>query len=229
VLAPAIPHPRHAAGRLLGRVRRRSGPRGPRLAVCAALLAAAVVVGGDLGGLLAVFVLIVVVDALLPMPGARWTDADDHFRRQVRRVRRERRARRLRGLAPERLDVVDDRTGWASQAERRALGVRPIAVASLTATVEAAKAREFDRRLRPDRAAPEHWKRLWIAHAHGLSLPPVSVYRVGDVHVLRDGHHRASVARDLGEETIDADVVELLVPAGASGFGEPGRRAPSRQ
>jgi hypothetical protein len=35
-------------------------------------------------------------------------------------------------------------------------------------------------------------------------MPPISVYRVGDLHFVRDGHHRVSVARALGAATIDA-------------------------
>jgi hypothetical protein len=38
------------------------------------------------------------------------------------------------------------------------------------------------------------------------------VYRVGAEHVVRDGHHRVAVARDRGQATIDADVVELRRP-----------------
>ena len=29
-------------------------------------------------------------------------------------------------------------------------------------------------------------------------MPPISVYRVGDLHFVRDGHHRVSVARAQG-------------------------------
>jgi ParB-like chromosome segregation protein Spo0J len=37
-------------------------------------------------------------------------------------------------------------------------------------------------------------------------LPPISVVRVGDGYAVRDGHHRVSVARARGAETIDATV-----------------------
>ena len=48
-----------------------------------------------------------------------------------------------------------------------------------------------------------------MAEARGLELPPVSVYRIGGRHILRDGHHRVSVARDHGRTEVEADVVEL--------------------
>ncbi len=41
-------------------------------------------------------------------------------------------------------------------------------------------------------------------------MPPITVYRVGERHFVRDGHHRVSVAIDLGSLTIDAEVVELV-------------------
>jgi hypothetical protein len=162
-----------------------------------------------LGVLLGIVAMLLLLDAVVPMPPGTRTQADDRFRALVRRRRRASRMARLRGVAPETLDVLDDRAGWAATAERRTLGVQSIAIASVTATVEELKARAFDRAFRPDAASSEHWKRLWLAQAHGATLPPISVYRVGAEHVVRDGHHRISVARDHGLLTIEADVVEL--------------------
>ena len=94
----------------------------------------------------------------------------------------------------------------------RHLGVQSIELDSVTGTVEDLKARVFDRAFRPDASALEHWRRLWLAESHGAALPPISVYRVGDRHVVCDGHHRISVARDHGLATIEAEVVELRRP-----------------
>jgi hypothetical protein len=184
----------------------RTGPRGP---LALALAAAAAVVGGTGAVLFALMALMLLLDAVMPMPGVTRPEADARFRAIVRRRRRAERARRLRGLAPERLDVLDDRNGWASTAARRPLGVQVIPIDSVTGTLEPFKAHTFDRAFRPDRSAAEHWKRLWLAQAHGASLPPISVYRVDARHVVRDGHHRLSVARDHGLSAIEADVVEL--------------------
>ena len=118
----------------------------------------------------------------------------------------------MRGLGPERLALLEDRHGWAAVAEHRDLGIEPIAVLTITGTVESARADVFDASFRPHAADAEHWKRLWLAAAHGARLPPISVYRVGEVHYVRDGHHRVSVARDLGHATIDAEVIELVPP-----------------
>ncbi len=40
-------------------------------------------------------------------------------------------------------------------------------------------------------------------------LPPIEVYKVGDVYFVRDGNHRVSVARALGNKSIQAHVWEL--------------------
>jgi hypothetical protein len=37
-------------------------------------------------------------------------------------------------------------------------------------------------------------------------LPPVVLVQVGDVYFVRDGHHRISVARALGQLDIEAEV-----------------------
>jgi hypothetical protein len=41
------------------------------------------------------------------------------------------------------------------------------------------------------------------------------VYRFCEAHFVRDGHHRVSVARELGRDEIDAQVVEVLTRVGA--------------
>jgi len=180
-----------------------------RLSGGAALMAAAVVVRGTGGVLLGIVATLLLLDAVVPMPAGTRSEADDRFRALVRRRRRARRIARLRRRTPACLDVLDDGAGWAASAERRALGVQSIAIDSVTGTAEAFKARAFDRAFRPEADSREHWKRLWLAQANGATLPPISVYRLGDRHVVRDGHHRISVARDHGLLTIDADVVEL--------------------
>ena len=51
----------------------------------------------------------------------------------------------------------------------------------------------------------------------GESIPPIDVYRVGEMHFVHDGHHRVSIALATGQQTIDAYVTEALTvfPAGA--------------
>jgi hypothetical protein len=193
-------------------LRRRSALHGWRLGLCVVLVGSAVAFRGSIGVLLAVMALMLVLDSVIPVPRPPWAAADDRFGRAVRERRHAHRMRRLRGRSPEQLAIFDDGDGWASIATRRELGVRSIPIDSITGTVERSKAQVFDRSFRPDRSASERWKSLWMAHARGQPLPPISVYRIADEHILRDGHHRVSVMRDHGSHTIEAEVVELVRP-----------------
>jgi hypothetical protein len=46
-------------------------------------------------------------------------------------------------------------------------------------------------------------------------MPPIAVYRIGDIHFVRDGHHRVAGARAQGRDTIEALVVEVATRVGA--------------
>jgi len=53
------------------------------------------------------------------------------------------------------------------------------------------------------------WQSIDEAHIQQITLPPISVYKLGDYYFVRDGNHRVSVAKSQGVEFIDAEVVEL--------------------
>ena len=38
-------------------------------------------------------------------------------------------------------------------------------------------------------------------------MPPIDVFRIGDLYFVQDGHHRVSVARALGDTDINAHVM----------------------
>ena len=72
------------------------------------------------------------------------------------------------------------------------------------------RAVDFDRGLRPTSARlRSRWERIAAAQRRGEALPPVSLYKIGDLYFVRDGHHRVSVAKSLGRNDIDAYVVEV--------------------
>lgn len=68
--------------------------------------------------------------------------------------------------------------------------------------------RDFDRDFRPlhDRTR-ERWLRVAVAYQRGASLPPVELIQLGDFYFVRDGHHRISAARALGQGYIEAEVI----------------------
>jgi hypothetical protein len=66
---------------------------------------------------------------------------------------------------------------------------------------------DFDRNFYP---LQDHLKSRWLrvatARQLGQALPPVELIQVGDIYFVRDGHHRISVARALGQLEINAEV-----------------------
>jgi len=78
--------------------------------------------------------------------------------------------------------------------------------------------RDFDHLFLPTQSHTEdRWRRINRAWYQEIDLPPVMLYKVGEVYFVVDGNHRVSVARDRGQTFIDAEVreVESRVPVTA--------------
>ncbi|MGZ7013789.1 MAG: chromosome partitioning protein ParB, partial [Acidimicrobiales bacterium] len=90
----------------------------------------------------------------------------------------------------------------------RSLGLETIKLKTIVGTVDSG--RDFDRRFRPTSSrVRERWEKLALAQRKGASVPPIDVYRVGELHFVRDGHHRVSIAMATGQKKIDAYVTEV--------------------
>jgi uncharacterized ParB-like nuclease family protein len=79
------------------------------------------------------------------------------------------------------------------------------------------RARDFDATFLPlNPRLRERWSHVEALMLRGVELPPIEVYKVADLYFVRDGHHRVSVARRLGQESILANVIEVRtrVPLG---------------
>jgi hypothetical protein len=161
------------------------------------------------------------LDRLLLKLGASSLEAEHAYTRLSRERSRASLERWLRKRSTDSDDLayLPEDTGWVALARRRSLGVESIPVASIVGTVDAHKAATFDREFRPPDFSRGRWTLLFRAARRGAQLPPISVYRVGAQHYVRDGHHRVSVARALGVDSIDAEITELL----ASSPPAPGR------
>jgi hypothetical protein len=142
-------------------------------------------------------------------------DARDDF---LRARRRGQLARLLGFLRREPDDVnlilpFDEVVRALGQVGRKALGVQTIRLDSIVGTVD--RGRDFDRAFHPASATVRaRWERVAEARRRGEALPPIDVLRVGEAHFVRDGHHRVSVARALGDTVIDARVTEVLTRVG---------------
>jgi hypothetical protein len=95
------------------------------------------------------------------------------------------------------------------------LGVETIPLDSVVGTVDR-RAGQFDRAFRPTRTDMRgRWERIATARRRGEAMPPIDVYRIGELHFVRDGHHRVSVARALGDTEIEARVRDVHTRVGA--------------
>ncbi|MGZ9222250.1 MAG: universal stress protein [Anaerolineales bacterium] len=69
---------------------------------------------------------------------------------------------------------------------------------------------DFSRTLLPLQVTDgTRWARVRIANDEMEGLPPIEVYQIGDAYFILDGHHRASVARELGNQFIQAYVRQV--------------------
>jgi hypothetical protein len=67
---------------------------------------------------------------------------------------------------------------------------------------------DFDAAFHPIRTHNRaRWLGIAVARQKGVPLPPVRLVQVGDLYFVEDGHHRISVARAMGQEEIDAEVI----------------------
>jgi hypothetical protein len=143
-------------------------------------------------------------------------DAREDFVRARRRQALSAARRRLYGrpatydmLLP--FDEVVAALGWRGS---RDLGEHLIDPDSVVGSVD--RTTGFDRLFRPTSADVERrFTRVDAAVRAGEQVPPIDVFRIGDVHFVRDGHHRVAVARALAWTTISAHVIEVLTVVGA--------------
>jgi hypothetical protein len=69
------------------------------------------------------------------------------------------------------------------------------------------RTRDFDADFNPlTDNIQDRWVSIYNAQKRGAALPPVELIRVAETYFVRDGHHRISVARALGQEYIEAVV-----------------------
>jgi len=147
----------------------------------------------------------------VPNTGFPAQDARNDFARARRSRVLARLATRLRH-EPSDVDLIlpfEEVVEALGRRRERDLGLQTIALDSIVGTVD--RRREFDRSFRPTSGRVRgRWGRIARAQRQGESKPPIQVYRVGDMHFVKDGHHRVSVARAQGRRDIDAYVTEVL-------------------
>jgi nucleotide-binding universal stress UspA family protein len=115
---------------------------------------------------------------------------------------------RLRGKSTELLsyDEVSRKLRATSSAEK---GLREIPLDAIVGSV--GRYTDFTRTFLPRHVGDQQrWARVKAAvEGNTTGLPPIEVYQIGDAYFVLDGHHRVSVARQLGQTHIEAYVTEV--------------------
>jgi hypothetical protein len=150
--------------------------------------------------------------------GSARQDAQADFTRQRRRRAFERLISRLR-REPDDIDVmlpyaeVIAALGFTGQRDK---GLQVVPLDEIVGSVD--RTAEFDRHFHPTSAKTrERWERIAMALRRGESVPPVSLYKIGPLYFVRDGHHRISVAKAHGLADIEAYVTEVFTELGPDG------------
>ena len=113
----------------------------------------------------------------------------------------------VRGKPAELLSFEDIRTRLRLR-EENYRGLHEVPLDQIIGSV--GRYREFTSKYLPKQSKmQERWSRVYAQASGMMGLPPIELYKVGDVYFVRDGNHRVSVARQLGSKTIQAHVTEL--------------------
>ncbi len=143
-----------------------------------------------------------------PITFNRQTAIED-FRQAHRRAMLQQIVARLTGKSVELLSY-EEVLHQLRQTGHSARGVQVIPVADIVGTV--GRYADFTRTFLPRNADDEpRWARLheYIQRNSMDALPPIEVYQIGSAYFVQDGHHRVSIARQLGVEFMSAYVTEV--------------------
>lgn len=117
---------------------------------------------------------------------------------------------RLTGKSTQLLSYEDvaEKLKLRARTER---GVQHIPLAAIVGSV--GRNTDFTRTFLPRHAGDQQrWanvKAVFMDINSGSSLPPIEVYKVGEVYFVVDGNHRVSIAKQEGLTTIEARVIEF--------------------
>jgi len=115
-------------------------------------------------------------------------------------------------------DALEEAGGAAGAVDR---GLLSIPVDAIVGSIGRWQALRSDFLYRSGRAMTQRFYRVGNAMRHGTELPPIEVYKLkfrsstpggpprSEYYVL-DGHHRVAMARQLGQDFLDAHVVEYV-------------------
>ncbi len=139
--------------------------------------------------------------------GSEYYQAINDFQEARRAADLQRIIARLRGESADLIpyEEVRRRLHARNLAER---GVQDVPLDAIIGSV--GRYTDFTRTFLPKRDSDrDRWARVHWASQTTAGLPPVELYKVGDAYFVKDGHHRISVARQMGAKHIEAYVTEV--------------------
>jgi Domain of unknown function (DUF4032) len=91
------------------------------------------------------------------------------------------------------------------------IGLKQVPIEQIVGSVS--RYQDFDRAFLPKHIhIRTRWESVDRAWLQDVVLPPIELYKIGDIYFVKDGNHRVSVARENGQVFIDAYVIEIDVP-----------------
>jgi len=116
------------------------------------------------------------------------------------------------GIRGESLDLLpyDEVSSKLRAVSQTNIGLQQVPLKNIIGSVN--RTSDFDRKFRPlhddDRS---RWANVKTAMTslHTGGVPPVSLYKIGEVYFVMDGNHRISIAQEMGLDSIEAYVTEV--------------------
>ena len=138
------------------------------------------------------------------------SQAQDDFEKAYLRSLWRKMVARVTGRSNELLPFDEIRNALPYRGQRD-IGLQTVPLDRIVGSV--GRYRDFDRAFLPtQRQTTERWVNISKARYRDVALPPVELYKIGEVYFVKDGNHRVSVARDRDQIDIDAYVTEIDIP-----------------
>jgi hypothetical protein len=130
--------------------------------------------------------------------------AGEEFRRLHAQAVRKRLFGRLIGQDNSLLSLYDIQDEVQVK-ERRHAGIQLVPIRNICGSE--GRAEDFDADFRPLQTHNrDRWVDVAVAHRREVAFPPVELVQVNDHYFVRDGHHRISVAKLVGQVEVEAEV-----------------------
>ncbi len=110
------------------------------------------------------------------------------------------------------LPTLNQATSGRAIADSHYQGVCQVQLSQIKGTASDARSHDFDADFRLTNShSRSRLEGVRKARQQLASLPPISLVAVGEDYYVQDGHHRVSVFRDCGQDTIVAHVTVLAL------------------